>query len=117
MAEAAKLQFRIRLTKGEAIAVGPGKVALLEAIRQTGSITAAAKQMGMSYRRAWLLVDSMNHAFKRPVVDAAVGGKRGGGTLVTPLGEEVIRRYRAIEATASRSARSDIAALVRQLRD
>src|SRR6266542_1082234 len=93
-----RAQFRLRITKGTDIAVGPGKVDLLEAIAATGSITAAAKQLGMSYRRAWLLVDTMNRCFKRPVVDAEAGGQRGGGTALTPLGAEVIQRYRKSEA-------------------
>ena len=82
----ASVKFRLRVTRGDDIAVGPGKVDLLEAIAKTGSITAAAKDLGMSYRRAWLLVDTMNRCFKSPVVDAESGGRRGGGTALTPLG-------------------------------
>ena len=84
------VQFRLRITTGDDIAVGPGKIDLLEAIAATGSITAAAKQLGMSYRRAWLLVDTMNRCFRGPVVDAEAGGQRGGGTALTPLGAEVV---------------------------
>ena len=84
------VRFRLRIPKGADIAVGPGKVDLLEAIAATGSITAAAKQLGMSYRRAWLLVDTMNRCFRQPVVDAEAGGQRGGGTALTPLGAEVV---------------------------
>lgn len=113
MPTAAALKFRIRITKGDEIAVGPGKIALLEAIIDTGSITAAARKLGMSYRRAWLLVDTMNRSFRAPVVETAKGGKAGGSTLVTPLGTEVIQRYRTIETIASASARSEIAALLK----
>ena len=104
-------RFRLRITKGKDIAIGPGKVELLEAILQTGSITAAAKEMEMSYRRAWLLVDDMNRCFKKPVVETATGGKRGGGTLVTSSGIEVIRLYRRIEAIAARAAGRDLSTL------
>jgi len=104
-------RFRLRINKGEQIAIGPGKVALLEAIVDAGSITAAAKQMGMSYRRAWLLVDDMNRCFKKPVVDSAKGGKEGGGTVVTDAGLEVISLYRGIEAQAAKAAAKDLARL------
>ena len=111
-----KVQFRVRILKGADIAVGPGKIDLLEAIDATGSITAAAKALGMSYRRAWLLVDTMNRCFASSVVVAETGGSRGGGTRVTPLGAEVLRRYRRIEAGAAKAAASDVAALERLLR-
>ena len=65
----ASVQFRVRITKGDDIAIGPGKVDLLEAIAETGSITAAAKRLGMSYRRAWMLVDTVNRCFKTPIVE------------------------------------------------
>lgn len=112
----ANAQFRLRLTKGDDIAVGPGKVDLLEAIAATGSITAAAKQLGMSYRRAWLLVDTMNRCFAGPVVAAEAGGRRGGGTALTPLGAQVVRRYRRVEALAAKAAAAELAALARLLR-
>lgn len=111
-----QLKFRIRIHKGDDIAVGPGKVALLEAIIDSGSITAAAKQLGMSYRRAWLLVDAMNRSFRAPVVETAKGGRAGGSTVVTALGEEVIRRYRAIETIAAGAARGEISSLFKLLR-
>ena len=109
-------QFRLRITKGDDIAVGPGKVDLLEAIAATGSITAAAKRLGMSYRRAWLLVDTMNRCFRSPVVEAEAGGRRGGGTALTPLGADVVRRYRRVEALAAKAAAAELAALARLLR-
>ena len=111
----ARVQFRLRISRGENIAVGPGKIDLLEAIAATGSITAGARQIGMSYRRAWLLVDTMNRCFKRRVVEAEAGGKRGGGTRLTALGSEVVHRYRRIEARAAKAGAPDIAALIRLL--
>jgi molybdate transport system regulatory protein len=82
------------------VAVGPGKVALLEQIAETGSITLAAKKLGMSYRRAWLLVDETNRCLVGPAVITTSGGIHGGGTALTPLGLEFVRRYRAIEKQA-----------------
>jgi molybdate transport system regulatory protein len=111
-----RIQFRLRISKGDDIAVGPGKIDLLEAIATTGSITAAARLLGMSYRRAWLLVDTMNRCFTSAVVEAEVGGKRGGGTRLTPLGVEAVRRYRRIEAGAAKAGKADLAALARLLR-
>jgi molybdate transport system regulatory protein len=112
MARKVHVQFRLRVINGEEIAVGPGKVALLEAVAATGSITAAARQLGMSYRRAWLLVDTMNRCFQEPVTAAEAGGKRGGGTSLTPLGAEVVQRYRRIEARAATAGAADIRALL-----
>jgi len=116
MGTATSIRFRIRVCKGDAIAIGPGKVDLLEAIGATGSITAAAKSLGMSYRRAWLLVDTMNRCFEAPVVEAEAGGRRGGGTHLTSLGEELVRRYRMLEAKAQKATAGDLAALAKLLR-
>ncbi len=110
------VRFRLRIRKGDDIALGPGKIELLEAIHATGSITAAAKALGMSYRRAWLLVATMNRCFTRPVVAAEAGGQRGGGTALTPLGVEAVRRYRRAETLAQRAATGELAALTRLLR-
>jgi len=107
------VRFRLRISKGPDIAIGPGKIDLLEAIGDTGSISAAAKTLGMSYRRAWLLVDTMNRCFQGPVVLAEAGGSRGGGAHVTPLGVEVVRRYRRIEAVAMDASADDLRALKR----
>jgi molybdate transport system regulatory protein len=112
----ARVQFRLRVTRGSDIGVGPGKIDLLEAIANTGSITAAARKVGMSYRRAWLLVDTMNRCFKEPVVEAEAGGKRGGGTRLTPSGARAVRHYRRIEALAAKAAAGEIRALKRLLR-
>jgi molybdate transport system regulatory protein len=108
----AEVRFRLRVKRGEDIAVGPGKVDLLEAIDRTGSITSAARELGMSYRRAWLLVDTMNRCFRSAVVTAETGGRRGGGTTLTPLGAEVVRRYRRIESRAAKAGAADIRAFL-----
>jgi molybdate transport system regulatory protein len=95
----------LRLQFSDDRALGPGKVRLLELIGETGSISAAGRAMSMSYRRAWLLVDELNHMFREPVVVSRLGGTSGGGATLTAFGEDVIKRYRAIEArifTASR---------------
>jgi molybdate transport system regulatory protein len=101
----------VRILFGSTSSLGPGKVALLEAIVRCGSISAAAREMGMSYRRAWLLVEAMNQAFKQPAVTAATGGKRGGGAEVTPFGQDLLARYRKIEAKAAASVARDLQAL------
>lgn len=109
------IQFRLRIHRDEDIAIGPGKIALLEAISETGSISAAGRQLGMSYRRAWVLIDEMNRALNSPAVSTAAGGAHGGGTQLTDTGRKLIQHYRAIESTARRAAASDIAALTRLL--
>ncbi len=111
-----RVQFRLRVTSGDDVAVGPGKIDVLQAIADTGSITAAAKSLGMSYRRAWLLVATMNRCFVAAVVDTEAGGARGGGTRLTALGAEVLVRYRRIEAAAGAAAADDLAALTRLVR-
>lgn len=111
-----RIQFRLRVTKGDDIAVGPGKIDLLEAIAKCGSITAAARELRMSYRRAWLLVDTMNRCFKRPVVAAEVGGKRGGGAQLTAVGRRAVGHYRRIERMATDASAGEIRSLVKLLR-
>jgi molybdate transport system regulatory protein len=96
--------------------IGPGKAKLLESIRDTGSISAAARDMGMSYKRAWLLLDSMNQAFTELVVTAAPGGSGGGGATLTPFGVEVLERYRRIHDRAAAMAADDLTALARRVR-
>ena len=94
---------RLRILLGETIAIGPGKAQLLGLIEKHGSISAAARDMGMSYRRAWTLVETMNRTFREPVVAAATGGRGGGGAEVTEFGREALRRYRAMEEKAAAS--------------
>lgn len=105
----------IRILFGASTSLGPGKIALLEAIARCGSISAAAREMGMSYRRAWLLVEAMNQAFQQPVVLAAVGGKRGGGAEITPFAQDLLSRYRQIEAKAAAAVGQELKALQRLL--
>ena len=97
------------------LAIGPGKVALLEAIQETGSITSSAKRLGMSYRRAWLLVEETNRCLVRPAVQTASGGKDGGGTSLTPLGVELVRRYRALERQTGAAVNRNLKSLLRTL--
>jgi molybdate transport system regulatory protein len=97
----------------KAIAMGPGKADLLRAIEAAGSISAAARDLGMSYRRAWLLVDTMNQSFKTPVVETLTGGQKGGGARVTELGHEVLDRYLAMEAKAMASVQKEMAEFIR----
>ena len=103
-----KSEPRLRILVGQATALGPGKANLLEAIDDTGSISAAARQMGMSYRRAWNLVSSMNRDFVGTIIEAKPGGKGGGGASVTKLGKEVIQRYRDIEDRALASVENQV---------
>ena len=100
--------FRMRITAGDTIAIGPGKIALLEAVAQTGSLTAAAKSLGMSYRRAWMLLDEVNRSLKNPAVASAKGGSHGGGSELTNAGRQLIELYRRIESTAMQACASDI---------
>ena len=99
---------RLRVLLGEATAIGPGKADLLDAVARTGSISAAARAMGMSYRRAWLLIDTMNRCFRAPLVETNAGGKGGGGARVTELGHDVLARYRAMEAKARTAVGTDL---------
>lgn len=101
----------LRIDLGGSRLLGPGKVRLLELIDRLGSISAAGRAMGMSYRRAWLLVAELNDLFRQSVVDPRHGGRSGGGAAVTPFGHEVIRRYRAIEAEAHAAAAEHLDAL------
>lgn len=107
---------RLRILLGAAIAIGPGKADLLDAIARTGSISAAAREMDMSYRRAWLLVSEMNEAFRAPLVTAGAGGRRGGGAEVTTLGHEALTRYRAMESRAQQFLAPDVDAFFKLMR-
>ncbi len=109
-----RLSIRLDLANGGR--VGPGKIALLEAIRATGSIAAAARALGMSYRRAWLLVEEINRTFRAPAVVTSPGGRAGGGTAVTEIGEKLILLYRCIERNAHAAARRECGAVGRLAR-
>ena len=113
---AGALRPKIRILIGAVVAIGPGKADLLDAIGRTGSISAAAREMGMSYRRAWMLVDVLNASFAKPLVSTATGGQRGGGAQLTGFGAGVLRRYRAIEAKAAASIKRDLDQLARFLK-
>jgi molybdate transport system regulatory protein len=108
--------LKIHIPYGDESAIGSGKADLLEAIGRTGSISAAARDMGMSYRRAWDLVDTMNHSFMQPLVETATGGSHGGGAKVTDFGLEVLRRYRQLEAKANAAVMPELEALSALLR-
>lgn len=101
-------RLNLRLHLGRSVMVGPGKADLLAAIAATGSITAAGRSMGMSYKRAWLLVDTMNRCFREPLVAAAKGGTGGGSARLTPAGERVLALYRRIEAHAAESCAAEM---------
>jgi molybdate transport system regulatory protein len=109
-------RVRISIVFDSGARIGPGKAALLQSIRDTGSISAAARDMGMSYKRAWVLLDSINQAFTVPVVKAAPGGVGGGGAILTPFGAEVVERYRRIHERAEKFAADDLEALKRRAR-
>ena len=102
-------EMKVRILLGDLIAFGPGKADLLDAIHASGSISAAGRTLGMGYRRAWALVDTMNQCFRSPLVEAAPGGARGGGARVTPLGLEVLKVYRELVAKAEAAAAGELA--------
>lgn len=107
---------KLRVMFGPDIAMGPGKAELLRAIAATGSISASAKRLGMSYRRAWLLVDTMNRCFREPVVASAAGGTGGGGALVTDFGREVLERFAAMHASVDRALDPELERFARLLK-
>lgn len=94
------LKIKIQIYCGDEIAMGPGKADLLDAIAREGSISAAGRAMGMSYRRTWMLVDTMNRCWDFPLVETAAGGSHGGGARVTELGQSILLHYRALQQAA-----------------
>ena len=111
-----RLDLKVRLMLGDEIAMGPGKADLLEAIEREGSISAAARALGMSYRRAWLLVETMTRCFSQPLVQALAGGRQGGGAQLSDEGRQVLQRYRQLQARLRAVAEQDwpeLAALLR----
>ena|ERR1700722_6643879 len=101
----------LRIDLSPVSAVGPGKIRLLELIDETGSISAAARAMEMSYRRAWLLVEELNDLFRAPVVTTKLGGRAGGGAALTRFGHSLVRRYRAMEDSARQALTPHLASL------
>ncbi len=116
MAKSELSGLRMRLVLRHGAALGPGKIDLLEAIAETGSIRAAGARFKMSYRRAWGLVAELNDMFAKPLVVAETGGRGGGGAALTPLGREVVSRFRAMEAASWSAIETDFRRLRRQLR-
>ena len=98
----------LRILGKSAAAMGPGKAELVERIGRTGSISAAAREMGMSYRRAWQLVEALNADFRKPIVETATGGRRGGGARVTDFGAKLVGKFRAMERKASSAIAADL---------
>lgn len=111
MVRTGPLKIKLQLFCGDEIAMGPGKADLLEAIAREGSISAAGRAMGMSYRRTWLLVDAMNRCWREPLVEASAGGSHGGGARVTAFGMDVLRQFREMERLCADSLQSALASL------
>lgn len=110
-------RLRIRIVFGDQGMVGPGKAELLERIDRCGSIAAAGREMGMSYKRAWLLIETLNAMFRAPVVDSTRGGPGGGGAVLTDTGRRVLDLYRTFEARAAEAGATTAAELQAMLRD
>ena len=105
------LSVRLRVLRGDEVGLGPGKVELLAAVAETGSITGAARRLGISYMHAWSLIQTMNRGFRVPLVLSARGGQRGGGAGLTDAGRAVLAIYREMAAEALRAAQSGWARL------
>jgi len=110
-------RLKLRLVFGEYAMLGPGKAELLERIRDTGSISAAGRQMQMSYKRAWTLVETLNATFAEPLVDSTRGGPKGGGARLTAAGQAVLAQYRSLESLVMTAGAAQIASLRTMLRD
>lgn len=106
----------LRVLAAGAPAIGPGKAQLVRLIESTGSISAAARAMGMSYRRAWMLVAALNESFREPIVVAETGGRSGGGARVTPFGKRLVDRFEAMESKATAAITRDLQAFARDLK-
>ncbi|MBC9246064.1 LysR family transcriptional regulator [Paracoccus sp. 11-3] len=104
-------RIKLRLEYDVPLVLGPGKLQLLSLIDRLGSISAAGREMGMSYKRAWSLIEEMNSAFAAPVVASSRGGKGGGGATVTATGQEVMRRFQALENLLADQGADELAAL------
>lgn len=115
VAKKLRLELKPRVMLGDVIAMGPGKADLLDLIEETGSISAAAKRMSMSYRRAWMLVEAMNSAFKKPLVEASTGGAGGGGAHVTDNGKAMLALYRRMQGDLETVVHDYLAAFQKQV--
>jgi molybdate transport system regulatory protein len=115
-AQTFSIRPRFRVLRGADVALGPGKVELLEAIKETGSIAVAAKRMAMSYMRAWMLVRTMNACFKEPVVMALRGGPKHGGAVLTETGEKALELYQRMDVKSLKAVRPEIDKLKSLLR-
>ncbi len=105
------MHLKIRIMHGTTLLLGPGRADLLDLIQETGSIAAAGRRMGMSYKRAWALVESMNTSFATPLVEAAKGGAGGGGAHLTPMGNSLLEAYRQVQAAATAASAGPLAVI------
>ena len=113
---AARLKLHVRILTEDAIAFGPGKAELLEAIHRTGSISQAAKSMNMSYRRAWQLVDTMNQCFQSALVETQTGGSHSGGAVLSEFGLQVLQKFRQMEQKAKQTLADEFAEMANYLK-
>lgn len=110
-----KTGVRLRVVLAPDVAIGPGKADLLDGIERSGSIAAAGRALGMSYKRAWTLIEAMNGQFAHPVVETSRGGRARGGAQLTPLGRKILDLYRKMETETQSVIRKDVAAMRRLL--
>jgi molybdate transport system regulatory protein len=105
------VMLRPHVSIGDMITFGPGKIELLRKVGEGHSISSAARALGMTYKRAWVLIDTLNRGFEKPVVETSSGGRGGGGARLTPLGEELVARYLALEAKVNAVTQEELTAL------
>src|ERR1700685_260397 len=115
MSDAPRLDIRLRIDFGSAGSLGPGKIALLEHIDRAGSLSQAARELGLSYRRAWLLLDDLNHSFNEPVATTSVGGVGGGGVQLTAFAQKLITSYREVERATLEATRMRFTDLLQEV--
>ena len=113
----AAARIRLRIVFNDCGPLGPGKIDVLEAVARTGSISGAGRELGMSYRRCWLLIDAINHMFRQPSVIASAGGAQGGGAQLTPFGEQLVAAYRRVEAQTRAALKTEFAAFAAEIAD
>ena len=110
-----RIGLHLRVVLPGQVVIGPGRAELLEAIREHGSISAAGRSIGMSYKRAWTLIEALDGAFRSPLIETSTGGAAGGGSRLTAAGEAVLQAYRRIEAAAAEAAADEIRTLTELL--